>query len=363
MSPPEAPELGIIEGFYGRPWSWQEREDAVAFMKPFGYVSYMYAPKADAFLRLRWQEPHPDANAAALARFAATCRSNGVRFGIGISPVLHNHFDRAEQDALTRKLKFFDDIGADDVALLFDDMTGADESLAERQIAVAHWTAERSGASRLLLCPSYYTDDPVLDRVFGARPRGYVEALGAGLDADIEVYWTGEEVVSRQLSVGHVARVGEMLRRKPFLWDNYPVNDGARMSQYLHVRGFTGRHASLASHISGHGVNPAVQPVLSRIPMITLADVYAGGDAYEYSAAMRRSASRVMGEEPGRMLHEDVLVLQDIGLDRLGDKADVLRERWGGVDHPAAREIIAWLDGDYRITDALVHAMTGNEQG
>ena len=48
------PELGIIEGFFGRPWSWTERADAVRFLRPHGYSFYLYAPKADSWLRRRW---------------------------------------------------------------------------------------------------------------------------------------------------------------------------------------------------------------------------------------------------------------------------------------------------------------------
>ena len=61
-----------------------------------------------------------------------------------------------------------------------------------------------------------------------------------------------------------------------------------------------------------------------------------------------------MGDALGQKLWEDVLFLQDVGLDRLGEKETVLRERWTGVDHPGAREIIDWLDGGYRITDEIV---------
>jgi hypothetical protein len=78
---------------------------------------------------------------------------------------------------------------------------------------------------------------------------------------------------------------------------------------------------------------------------------------------MREAARTVAGDALGAMLHTDVLLLQDVGLDRLADKEQYLRERYEGVDHDAAREIIAWLNGDYRITDALVKEMAGNEQG
>jgi hypothetical protein len=63
----------------------------------------------------------------------------------------------------------------------------------------------------------------------------------------------------------------------------------------------------------------------------------------------------VLGPELAERVREDLLILQDVGLDRLGDREERLRERYGGRDHPGAREIIAWLDGDYRITDEIVH--------
>ncbi len=349
-------ELGIIEGFYGRPWSWEEREATVRSLAPHGYRFFLYAPKADPFLRRRWSEDHPRETTDRLARLAAVCREAGVRFGVGVSPYeVWLGFDAAARGALARKLAFCDAVGAEDVAILFDDMHGDTPDLAERQAEVVHWAAARTGAGRVIMCPSYYTDDPVLDRVFAPRPPRYLETLGERLDPRVEVFWTGEEVCSRALSPGHLRRVGEQLRRRPFLWDNYPVNDGQRMSQYLHLRGFTGRPASVAPLVAAHGINPALQATLSLIPALTLVESYRLGDAYAYGDAFRRAATEVMGPELAKRLAEDVLTLQDVGLDRLAERAAPLRERWGGVDHPAAREIVAWLDGAYRITDEIVH--------
>jgi len=349
-------ELGIIEGFYGPPWQWAEREETVRFLAPHGYRFYLYAPKADAFLRRRWREAHPPAEAAALTRFAAACRAAGVRFGVGLSPYeLYREFDAAGRADLERKLAWLDELGVQDLAILFDDMRGDLPDLAERQLEIVAHAAERSRADRLFVCPSYYSDDPVLDRVFGARPEGYLQRLGEGLDPAVQVLWTGEEVVSRAYSPGHLRRVAELLGRRPFLWDNYPVNDGQRMSQYLHLRAFTGRPAAIAGHLAGHGVNPALQPTLTRIPALTLPESYRLGDDYSYGDAFQRAAATVLGEGLGALVREDLLVLQDVGLDRLGEKEAALRARYGELHHPGAREIIAWLDGAYRITDEIVH--------
>ncbi|HEV7839024.1 MAG TPA: beta-N-acetylglucosaminidase domain-containing protein [Gemmatimonadaceae bacterium] len=348
------PVLGVIEGFYGKPWTWDEREQNVSFLGPRGYGFYIYAPKADPYLRRRWQEDYPAHLADRLAHLAAHCKGAGVRFGLGITPFETYDLDDAARAAFGRKLDFFARIGVDDLAILFDDMRGDVPDLARRQGAIVEWVRNNSDAGRMIVCPSYYSDDPILDRVFGARPQRYLEDLGAQLAPDVGIFWTGEEVISRQYSPGHLERVREQLRRKPMLWDNYPVNDGHRMSQYLHLRGFTGRPASISEHIAAHAINPTVQPNLARVAALTLVESYREGERYSYGDAFRRAAVEVMGEELGGLVREDLLTLQDVGLDRLGEKEKALRDRYGKLDHPAAREIIAWLDGAYRITDEIV---------
>ncbi len=237
--------LGIIEGFYGKPWSWQARAETVAFLAPHGYRFYCYAPKSDLFLRERWREDHPREEAEHLRMFAARCRELGVRFGIGLSPFeIYRDFDRDARAALARKQAFLADIGIDDLAILFDDMKGDVPDLAEKQVEIVHWIAERMTAKNLIVCPTYYSDDPVLDRVFGQRPENYLEEFGARLDPGIDIFWTGEEVCARAFTSGHLERICNLIGRKPVLWDNYPVNDGKRMSQYLHLRAFTGRPAA-----------------------------------------------------------------------------------------------------------------------
>ena len=349
------PALGIIEGFFGRPWSWAERADAVRFLRPHGYTFYLYAPKADAFLRRRWQEPHPAAEMAALAEFREVCRAEHVRFGIGLTPFeLHLQPGRGWQETLAAKLAQLAVLKPDDLGILFDDMRGDVPDLAERQAAIVHFAAERGVAERIICCPSYYSDDVILDVAFGQRPPFYLEKLGRLLDPAVQLFWTGPEVGSREFTPGHLARVAGQLGRKPFLWDNYPVNDGSRMSQHLHLRAFTGRSAAIAPHIAAHGINPASQALLSRVPLLTLAESYKQGEAYDYLAAFGRAAREILGEDLAARLEKDILVLQDRGLDRLGERQASLKARYAAFDHPAAREICLWLDGYWAVTDDLV---------
>jgi hypothetical protein len=269
-----------------------------------------------------------------------------MRFGVGLSPYeLYRDFSAEARHAFIEKVRSLDAIGLDDLAILFDDTRGDVPDLAAREAEIVHQARANTRASRVLMCPTYYSDDRMLDVVFGERPRGYQHELGRRLDPSIGVYWTGEEICSREYSPGHLARVTDALGRKPTLWDNYPVNDGPRMSRVLHLRGFTGRRHTIADHIAGHAINPALQPHLSLIPAATLAATYRDGDAYAYMHAFRDAAHTLAGEPLATMLEEDLHALQDRGLDALGDDRSRLRVRYAAVEHPMALEVVRWLDG------------------
>lgn len=345
------PGLGLLEGFYGRAYDWAQRREMVAALAPAGYRLYLYAPKADEMFRRQWREPLPHAAVAEFQAFAGFCRALGVRFGVGLSPYeLFLGFDGPAKAALKVKLAQLDEIGIDDLGIFFDDMKGDLPDLAPRQADIVHWIAQRSAASRLMVCPSYYTDDPVLDRVFGQRPPRYLEDLGKRLAPAIDILWTGPEVCSREFSPGHLDEVARTLRRKPLIWDNYPVNDGPRMSRHLHLRAFTGRPAVIAPCIAGHMINLASQPVLSRIPALTLAESYARGEAYDYGVAFRRAAVQVLGADLAAAVERRLLLFDDAGLDRIDEaRASRLQAEFAAFDTAAAREIVAWLAGEWTI--------------
>lgn len=344
------PELGVIEGYFGRPWSHEDRKQVLTRLHDLGFSWFHYAPKADACLRRRWREPHRGAELAELAELSSHCRRLGMRFGVGLSPYeLYRDVSRAAKADFVAKVRALDEIGIDDLAILFDDTRGDVPDLAAREAEIVHAALDVTRASRVVMCPTYYSDDRMLDVVFGERPAGYLEDLGRRLDARVGVYWTGEEICTREFSVGHLMRVAEALRRKPTLWDNYPVNDGPCMSRFLHLRAFTGRPSVIGSNIAAHAINPALQPQLSLIPAATLAAGYREGTAYCYMSAFRTAARALAGVDLADMLERDLHALQDRGLDQLGEDRDRLRRRYAAVDHPMAAEVVHWIDGGYAV--------------
>ena len=58
------------------------------------------------------------------------------------------------------------------------------------------------------------------------------------------------------------------------------------------------------------------------------------------------------------MVIADLLTLQDLGRERLiaagAGKVETMRHRYGAIDHAGAKEIAAWINGDYAITNEIV---------
>ena len=65
-------DSGVVEGFYGRPWSWRKRHHLLATLAADGMTAYLYAPKNDPLHRDRWREPYPAADLDRFAALAAT---------------------------------------------------------------------------------------------------------------------------------------------------------------------------------------------------------------------------------------------------------------------------------------------------
>jgi hyaluronoglucosaminidase len=349
---------GIIEGFFGRPWSWQTRQAYASFLKQNNYQYYIYAPKADRYLRRQWSEPWPTAEYANLQQLGQVYQQAQVAWGIGLTPLeIHHNFDDQTNAKLDAKIRSINNLQPDILAILFDDMRGDFPRIAQIQADVTHRIMEQSTASSFIMCPTYYSTDPVLDRVFGNRPSLYLETLGQLLDPVVDIFWTGEQVCSTTYPATHLQEITAQLGRKPVIWDNYPVNDGAKLCKFLNLRPFGESAEHLATWTAGQAINPMNQAYLSQIPLMTLTARVGKASRQEnrQENPLYSAACALGGEVFATYLVEDVAAFQDQGLERLsvGSKNELI-DRYEPFQTAYSRELVDWLQGKYPFDPACL---------
>ena len=357
---------GIIEGFFGRSWSWEDRKNYAEFLALNQYNFYIYAPKSDKNLRKHWQQDWPDEIKKQLLDLRQVYRAANVQFGIGLSPYelyldysQNSHSSpkqsRDRRARLNQRIEQINRLEPDILCILFDDMRGDIPGLAQIQTDIAHQAAAISSAKKIIFCPTYYSFDPVLEKVFGTMPENYWQTFAQQLDKTIDIFWTGEKVCSTHYPAEHLAQVTELVGRKPFLWDNYPVNDGAVKSNLLQLRAFDQSHSQLADKVAGHAVNPMNQPWLSQIPLASLPLAYREKENYSADVAFTTISKNLCGNKLAEQLSQDINLLQERGLKNLdAQERQALNIVYQGFDSPYAQEIVAWLNGEYQFDPACL---------
>jgi hyaluronoglucosaminidase len=286
---------GVVEGFYGTPWSHEARLDALSFLAPRGANAYVYAPKDDVKHRAEWRIPYDAGELDCFAELNACAVDNAVRLGFAISPGLDITYEsEADRAVILHKLSPLREVGIEWFLLLVDDIP-MQPGLAPRQAALAAWMHERLGTPAFSLCPTEYV---------GTRPSPYLTDLGKALPPEIDVMWTGPTVCSPELRVGDALAWADALAgHRVLAWDNYPVND-ALMTRSLHLGPYVGRDPELCELLGGVLCNPMNQSYASLVPLATAMDFLSDPDAYNADASWARAIDAVGAEraEPLRVL-------------------------------------------------------------
>jgi len=258
---------GIIEGFYGEPWSWDERRSVCRELAAAGMDTYVYAPKDDPLHRERWREPYDE---PFLRDLSELVDDGTLRVGFAVSPGLSmdpaSHGDRS---ALMAKLEQVVDRGVTLVGLLLDDLPPAD-GLGAAHGHLTQWLRDALPAEvELFMTPLHYT---------GTVATPYLEQLAPLVPEDVPIAWTGMHVVNDTITVAQAEAWADVMDgRRPLLWDNTPVNDMI-MSDRLFLGPLRGRDTELPNHLDGYLANPMVQAAASLPPLRSAAAWLAGGD-------------------------------------------------------------------------------------
>lgn len=290
---------GIVEGFYGPPWTHEDRLWLLDRAGEWGMNVYVYAPKDDPLHRARWREPYPDRELARFRELVERGARAGVRVGFAVSPGLSMRYADGEDRGLLReKLRSFRELGSDFLSLAVDDIPSrlAHEedrarfaSLAEAHVSVANELQRDLGPEvTLWVVPTSY---------IGCEPSPYLEELGSGLDPGIEVAWTGRTVVSPTIGADEAARRAKTLRRRLLVWDNTPVSDGP-MRSMLHLGPYAGRDPDLPRNVSGLLLNPMDKPRASAVTLRAASDYLREPTAYDPEASWAAAIQEVGRGDP-----------------------------------------------------------------
>ncbi len=271
---PDYPLRGIIEGFYGPPWSHEDRLSIIRFMGQTRMNTYVYAPKDDPYHRMQWKDPYPKGQKERLQELVKEAEANNVDFIFAISPGNSLKFTSEEDwQALIDKTEDMISIGIKKFSLLFDDINPTlkfkdDRVYYKNNYGLAHieWSnryqeylREKLPGSRLIVVGTDYYQEGT------SRYRNQFAEM---LDQDVLVFSTGYGVVAQRITKGHAKEIASAWGHEIVYWDNYPVNDYVRNRLYMGP--LSGREP-LLPNTYGFTFNPMNEAELSKVALMTAA--------------------------------------------------------------------------------------------
>ncbi|MEV6941716.1 beta-N-acetylglucosaminidase domain-containing protein [Streptomyces sp. NPDC051172] len=308
---PTAALRGVVEGFYGTPWTHTERLNQLDFYGRTKQNVYVYSPKDDAYLRARWRDEYPAAELAGLKELVDRADANHVRFTYALSPGLSVCYSSAsDMAALTRKFESLYGIGVRSFAIPLDDISytkwncDADEKefgtgggaagAAQAYLLNQVWqdfSAHHTGLQPLEMVPTEYSD---------LADSPYKKALREKLDPSVVVEWTGVGVIAPSITTEQLKQARTVYGHPILVWDNYPVND--YVTSRLLLGPYTGREPGVASEAVGVTANPMIQGEAGRLALFTSAAYLWNPAAYDPRAAFLASVRDLAGPSAAKWL-------------------------------------------------------------
>lgn len=334
--------IGLIEGFFGPEWSWESRHHFCENLRSYGGEFYIYAPKRDPFLRKSWTQRHPTEMWNELKDLSAKCQQKNIAFGLGLSPFeIHSNWNVQTKNLLREKIRSFDELNVKYLGLFFDDMKGSPD-LADIQVEIVEYVKSIT-YKKILFCPTYYSHDPILDKVFGERSPDYLEKISQ-LPKDIEIFWTGNKVIPKVISAAELEEVTVLLKRKPLIWDNYFANDGPKQCKFLKMKPFEGRDGAALQSSAGWAFNLMNQPRLSELLFASSVRTLKGQNAVD---SFQQEIAKAVDSE---ILTNYRANFVEVGLDGIDVQLKaIITESLKSKGH--SQEIRDWLNGKYTVGD------------
>ena len=301
---PHFPIRGVVEGFYGKPWSHAQRLKGIEFFADFGMNTYFLAPKDDPLQRFNWRSPFGVEFLVTAKELIERGNVHGVDFVACVSPGLSVQYsDQGDVDAVVTRFKQLMELGAVHFGLLWDDIAWElqhPEDIARyATTAQAHadftnkvWNAISADNNKvqLTVCPMQYS---------GRGNEPYLVDLGRELKSRINLMWTGRQICSEYLDVSDAVIFERSALRPALYWDNFPVNDGS-LQKSLFIGPLRGREKGLHKYSAGLLSNPMLQFEASLLPLATIGDYLWNTERYDAEISWEKNLIKLYPSDSAR---------------------------------------------------------------
>lgn len=287
---PDVPYRGVVEGFYGTPWSHEARMNQLKFYGLNKMNVYLYGPKDDPYHSVpNWRKPYPDKEAAQLKQLVQQAHNNGVIFYWAIHPGGDIKWNDTDRNLLLKKFDSMYNLGVRAFAVFFDDITG-EGAKAEKQTELLnyideHFIQKKKDVAPLVMCPTEY------NKAWSNDASGYLKTLGTTLNKDIEIMWTGNSVV-HCIDKPSLEWINSRINRKAYIWWNYPVSDFVR--DHLLLGPVYGNGLDIAHDMSAFVSNPMEHAEASKIALYSIADYTWNMQQYDSRESWKRSLRNIL---------------------------------------------------------------------
>lgn len=287
---------GVVEGFYGIPWSHEARLRQLRFYGENKMNTYIYGPKNDPYHSCPgWRKPYPEKESAQIRELVKVATENEVNFVWAIHPGQDIKWNDEDRRLLIAKLESMYNLGVRSFAVFFDDISGEGTD-PHRQADLLnyidrHFVKAKPDVTPLVMCPTEYNRS-------WSNPKGnYLTTLGEKLDPSIQIMWTGDKVVA-DIKEESMEWINARIRRPAYIWWNFPVSDYVR--DHLLLGPAYGNDTHIASAMSGFVTNPMEHAEASKIAIYGVADYAWNPGQYDaqqtWEAAIREVLPGAAGE-------------------------------------------------------------------
>lgn len=262
---------GFIEGYYGNPWSVEDRIDLMKFGGDYKMNQYIYAPKDDPYHNSQWRELYPASEVPKIEALAKAGNESKCSFVFAIHPFMHNpfNFSNYDEDFTTLTARYTQAIehGVRSIAILEDDSNGDTAQNISRLLKDLHEYLVGMKESypdlktTILYCPTDYMNS-------GSSQK--MKDINASVGDDINIMMTGGRVwgeVSDSFGKSFKSNISSdgAAGRAPYMWINWPCSDNSK--QHLIMGGYsTFLHPGInPSDYQGIVLNPMQQSEPSKV--------------------------------------------------------------------------------------------------